>query len=127
MRTRRHLPRLLLLATALAAAPACARRGAGASDEISPEAAGERRTAVRVENLSFSDMTIYAVRSGSQKIRIGQAAGNRTTVLEIPRYLVSVPTPLRFIADPIGSNRTPVSDEITVIPGDEVVLHIPPG
>ena len=125
MRTRRHLS--LLLAAALAAAPACARRGAGAGDEISREGAGETRTSVRVENLSFSDMTIYVVRSGSQRIRIGQAGGNRTTVLEIPRYLVSVPTPLRFIADPIGSNRTPVSDEITVIPGDEVVLHIPPG
>ena len=31
-----------------------------------------------------------------------------------------------FLADPIGSNRTPVSDEITVQPGDQVRLVLPP-
>jgi hypothetical protein len=35
-------------------------------------------------------------------------------------------TPLRFIADPIGGNRASVSQEITVVPGDTVVLTIPP-
>jgi hypothetical protein len=35
-------------------------------------------------------------------------------------------TSLRFLADPIGSNRTPISEEITVEVGDEVVLRIPP-
>jgi hypothetical protein len=33
--------------------------------------------------------------------------------------------PLRFLADPIGGNRAPVSDEIAVEPGDEVTLTIP--
>jgi hypothetical protein len=36
-------------------------------------------------------------------------------------------TTLRFIADPIGSNRAGVSEEIMVTPGDSVVLTIPPG
>ena len=31
-----------------------------------------------------------------------------------------------FLADPIGSTRTPVTNEISVTPGDEVVLTIPP-
>jgi hypothetical protein len=35
-------------------------------------------------------------------------------------------TTLRFFADPIGGNRTPVSEEITVQEGDEVGLRIPP-
>jgi hypothetical protein len=124
LRPVRHVALLAPLALLLAAAPACVSRG-----RTNDTPAGEgrpQRTVLRVENLGFSDMTIYVVRSGSERIRLGMAGGNRTTVLEIPTYLVQFPTPLRFIADPIGSSRTPVSDEITVNPGEEVVLTIPP-
>jgi hypothetical protein len=113
---------LAALALFTAAAPGCAGRR-GKQDRVSAPA---ERTVVRVENQGFSDMTIYVLRGGTQRIRLGLANGNRTSVFEIPRYLVSFPTSLRFIADPIGSNRTPVSDEIAVNPGDEVVLTIPP-
>jgi len=34
--------------------------------------------------------------------------------------------PIRFQADPIGSSRTPFSQEISVSPGDTLVLRIPP-
>lgn len=83
------------------------------------------RTTLRVENQGFSDMTIYAIRSG-QRIRLGIATGSQTTTFTIPSNLIFGATPLRFLADPIGSNRTPVSDEITVQPGDQVRLIIPP-
>jgi len=33
---------------------------------------------------------------------------------------------LRFIADPIGATRPSVSEEITVAPGDTVMMTIPP-
>ena len=83
------------------------------------------RTTLRVENQGFSDMTIYAIRSG-QRVRLGNAPGNTNTVFTIPANLIFGATPLRFLADPIGSNRTPVSDEITVQAGDQVRLVIPP-
>src|SRR4030095_1485404 len=83
------------------------------------------RTTLRVENQGFSDMTIYAIRSG-QRVRLGNAPGNSTTTFTIPAHLIFGATTLRFLADPIGSNRTPVSDEITVQPGDEVRLVLPP-
>ena len=83
------------------------------------------RTTVRVENQGFSDMTVYAIRSG-QRVRLGNAPGNSTTTFTIPANLIFGATPLRFLADPIGSNRTPVSDEITVQPGDQVRLVLPP-
>ena len=83
------------------------------------------RTTVRVENQGFSDMTVYAIRSG-QRVRLGNAPGNTTTTFTIPANLIFGATPLRFLADPIGSNRTPVSDEITVQPGDQVRLVLPP-
>jgi hypothetical protein len=80
---------------------------------------------LQVENQSFSDMVIYAVNSG-QRIRLGLATGNTTKSFTLPRYLVRTGGPLRFLADPIGGNRTPISEEMTVQPGDLVTLTIPP-
>ncbi|MFN2638108.1 MAG: hypothetical protein ABR585_13885 [Gemmatimonadaceae bacterium] len=82
-------------------------------------------TAIRVENETFSDMTIYASHS-SERVRLGLAPGHATTVFQIPSILMSGMTTLRFIADPIGGNRASVSEEIMVTPGDSVVMTIPP-
>lgn len=82
-------------------------------------------TRLRVENQAFLDMTVYVYRS-SQRIRLGNATGNATTRFTIPSNLIFGSTPLRFQADPIGGKRTPVSQEISVSPGDEVMLTIPP-
>ncbi|HEX6534001.1 MAG TPA: hypothetical protein VF041_05360 [Gemmatimonadaceae bacterium] len=89
------------------------------------EAPSNARTTVKVENQGFADMTIYVL-SGGQRIRLGLATGNQTSTFTIPSFLVGGLTPLRFLADPVGSSRAPVSDEITVKPGDEVTLTIPP-
>jgi hypothetical protein len=78
-----------------------------------------------VENRGFSDMVIYAV-SGSQRIRLGLATGNSTKSFTLPRTLVLTAGPLRFLADPIGGTRTPISEEMVVQPGDVVTLTIPP-
>ena len=79
---------------------------------------------LRVENQDVLDMTIYVLR-GSERIRMGLVGGASTTVLPIPSGVVFGPTTLRFVANPIGSNRRPVSDQITVAPGDEVSWIIP--
>src|SRR2546423_215708 len=82
-------------------------------------------TVVQVDNQGFLDMTVYAARS-SERIRLGIATGNSKTNFKIPSVLVSGLTPLHFVADPIGGRRASVSQEITVAPGDTVVLTIPP-
>ncbi len=82
-------------------------------------------TVVRVENRAYLDMTIYVYRS-SQRMRLGTVTGNSSTKFVIPHSLMFGATPLRFQADPIGANRQPISEEINVSPGDEVVLVIPP-
>lgn len=82
-------------------------------------------TRLKVQNQAFLDMTIYVYR-GPQRLRLGTANGNSTSRFTIPSSLIFGATPLRFQADPIGSNRNSISEEITVSPGDEVTLMIPP-
>jgi hypothetical protein len=81
---------------------------------------------LEVRNQSFSDMRIYAIRSGTERVRLGVVNGNSTGTLVIPGYLIAGLPSIRFLADPIGGNRTPVSEEISVRPGDLVQLTIPP-
>jgi hypothetical protein len=85
----------------------------------------ESRAQVRVENQGFTDMVIYAI-NGGQRVRLGMATGNSTKTFTIPQYLTNGAGPIRFLADPIGGDRTPVSEEMTVRPGDVVTLTIPP-
>jgi hypothetical protein len=103
----------------LAMVTACA----GRARDTGAEPAGSAM--VQVENQGFSDMVIYAI-SGGQRVRLGLASGHATKAFAIPRYLTAGAGPIRFLADPIGGRRTPVSEEMSVQPGDLVTLTIPP-
>ena len=85
----------------------------------------QEETTVRVRNQSFLDHNVYVLNGGARS-RLGTVTGNSTAVLRIPPSFVQPGVLLRFIADPIGSRATPVSDQIAVVPGDEVTLIIPP-
>ena len=112
--------RFFAIAAALVSVVACngLKRGSGSTNPNEP-------TTLQVDNQGFLDMAVYAVRS-VERIRLGTANGNSKTNLRIPPALVYGLTPMRFIADPIGGSRASVSEEITVAPGDTVVLTIPP-
>jgi len=86
----------------------------------------ETGATLTVENQGFTDMTIYAVSGTTGRVRLGQVTGNTTQHLPVPGYLVQLGGTLRFIADPIGGSRRPVSDELLVGPGDSLTLTIPP-
>ena len=107
----------LAVVAVLLSMSSCARRPAGAVD-LRADAT------VRVENRGLPDMTIYVLNQ-SQRIRLGIAAGLNTTTFRIPRDVVRGGS-VRFLADPVGSDRAPVGEEISVFPGDEIVLVIPP-
>lgn len=111
---RRFLP--LLLLTALACST-------GSNEPREPQP----RTTLMVDNQANLDMTIYVIRSGGSRERLGTATAHTRMTFTIPDRLMFGLTPLRFQADPIGANRAPVTQEITVTPGDEVRLIIPPG
>jgi hypothetical protein len=119
-------------AAALALAAALAVGGASAAACTRPARAGARgarapqeATTLRVQNQNFLAMNIYVVRGGV-RARLGTVSGNSTARFTIPVSYVQTLTPLRFLADPIGARSAPVSEEITVSPGDEVTLTIPP-
>jgi hypothetical protein len=117
---------LSCLGTAVGATVGCARTSSsGAGGTAAPEQA----TTVKVVNQAYLDMNVYVSRAPEgQRIRLGTATANSTTILKIPAgVLVGANTSLRFIADPIGSPRRSVSSEILVTQGDEVTLQIPPG
>jgi hypothetical protein len=109
----------LTLATGTVVLGAC---GAARSGPRSADPA----TMLEVDNQAFYDMNIYLVTTGGARIRMGTAGGNSTTRLRIPASQVFGGTEVRFLADPIGAQRTPVSQSITIFPGDTVRLIIPP-
>jgi hypothetical protein len=117
---------VLLLGGPLAGPAAVGALGPGACyGRARGPAPAQEPTTVRVRNQSFLDHNIYVI-SGGARSRLGTVAGNNTAVLRIPPSFVQPGALLRFLADPIGSNVTPVSEQITVSPGDEVTLIIPP-
>ena len=116
---------LALSLAAVLAVPACASRQGENAGEPSERVQPEPTTLV-VQNRNFSDMTIYVLRGG-QRIRLGLANGNRATRFTIPSNLIFGIATLQFLADPVGSSRTPVSQEIRVTEGDQITLTIPPG
>ena len=117
---RRVLPTLLLALVATAPVAACSR--ARAADQAPmPDVAAT----LRVENRAFLDMVIYLVSDAGVRQRLGTVTGNSTARFTLPASATSFGN-VRFLADPIGSRGTPISEQIAVHPGDEVVLEIPP-
>lgn len=116
---RRALPALALVLLSAAPIAACGRPRA-AETGLPPVA-----PTLVVENRGFVDMVIYLVSSAGSRQRLGVATGSSTTRFRLPASAASFGN-VRFLADPIGGRRTPVSEEINVRAGDEVLLTIPP-
>lgn len=114
---KQRLPTLFLLAAALAFA------GCGTLFRGTPDTGPA--TTLSVDNQAYLDMTVYVLR-GAERVRLGIASGGVTTNFTIPSDIVQLVQPLRFVADPIGSTRASVIDQITVNPGDQVKMIIPP-
>jgi len=110
--------RWLALAAAMGFASACVTSGGRQAAQDRPV------TTVQVDNQALYDMTVYVIRSG-QRIRLGLATGLSKTRFTIPQGILFGLTSLRFVADPVGGRSTPVSEEIMVQEGEEVVLRIP--
>jgi hypothetical protein len=114
--------RAKLIALALLSA-ACSHRTQSESSEPTPDQQ-DTQTSVQVENQNFSDMDVFVLSSGT-RVRLGQVNGLSTKVFTIPPDVVRISPQVRFELHPIGANRNPISETITIMPGDQVKLTIP--
>lgn len=80
---------------------------------------------LRVENRSLDEHTMYVLR-GTQRTRLGSVPGLSTRTFSLPPSLVDGASSIRFLADPLGSRRTPVSEELYIRAGETLSLTIQP-
>ncbi len=79
----------------------------------------ERATWLYVDNRTWSDVTIYVVRSSSKK-RLGMVTSMSTGTFAIPGDFVQTSGELRLVADLIGSLSSLASEPINVWPGGHI-------
>jgi hypothetical protein len=112
--------RALALAGALwgFAAAACHRPPVA---PVNPQA----EVAVSVDNRNFLDADVFIVR-GTQRIRLGMVPGLSSRALMVRPELIGYGQEVRFEVHPIGGRGDPLTETISVRPGDVVRLTIPP-
>lgn len=95
----------------------CAHGSTTVSDAVleDPEVEDDR-TLIRVTNNNWSDMTIYLVRSGSQR-RLGTVTSQTTRTFVVPAHVIASSNRIHLMADPIGSSRTLVSAPLLINTG----------
>ena len=71
-------------------------------------------------------MNVYVVGDGGSRNRLGTVTGNTDQEFVIPDYIIGPASTVRFLVEPIGSNRSPISNSLAVQPGQTVTLTIPP-
>jgi len=116
-----HLARFATVVAVLVAVAACSHAAKNAGDDDL-----QATTRVRVENQAFLDMNVYVISDGGGRNRLGTVTGNTTREFVIPAYIIGPANSVRFLCEPIGSNRSPVSNSLSVHPGQTVTLTIPP-
>lgn len=107
-----------MLLPVVLAVGACHRPSTGSLD---PRA----EVAVSVENQNFLDMDVFIVRS-SQRVRLGMVPGLSSRILMVRPELIGLGTEVSFELHPIGGRSNPISETISVRPGDVIHLTIPP-
>jgi len=85
------------------------------------------KTIVRVDNQSFSDFNIFVQPEAGPQLRLGLCAAKSRHDFVIPSSVLSeYPRAVRFVARPLATQVGPVSETVTVTPGDVIGLQIPP-
>ena len=88
-----------------------------------PDASRVPEALITVHNSNVLDMTVYVQRN-TQRIRLGMVTAGGEKTFTLSESLIADAPLLRFIADPIGSARSILIDELNIFPGDEIALYI---
>lgn len=114
----------LWLGTALLSGALACGGGPGPADQPSPT--GSASAWIRVENQTFNDLSIGVVGPDGSRQRLGRSTANTSVVFRVPPTFVTGRTRLRFSVDPVGRTQASFTRELDMIPGDTVVMIIPP-
>ena len=117
-----QLARLATVVAMLATVAACSH----ATRHMRDDEGGQVTTRVHVENQNFLDANVYVIGDGGARQRLGTVTGNTDRDFVIPEYIVTPANTVRFLIEPIGSNASPISNSLSVRPGETVTLTIPP-
>lgn len=118
---RVQLARLATVVAMLATISACSHATRARDDE-----GGQATTRVHVENQNYLDANVYAIGNGGTRQRLGTVTGNTNQDFVIPEYIIGPANTVRFLIEPIGSNAAPISNSLSIQPGQTVTLTIPP-
>jgi hypothetical protein len=72
-----------------------------------------------------ADMNVFIIRGG-QRLRLGMVPGLSSRTLMVRPEMIGYGTELRFEVHPIGGRSNPITETMTVHPGDVIQLTIPP-
>lgn len=82
------------------------------------------QTTVEVRNRNGLSVEIYVL-DRERRIRLGRVRGGQSETFDLPDYLVTSATPLRFLMESAGPSPAVQSETITVVPGEQVLLVVP--
>ncbi len=101
--------------------PACS--SVGSSPRNGPLPPARETTSVNVSNRNWSDVVVYAVRSGTRH-RLGTVTTNQIRRFTLPREMEVPGGDLRLLADPVGGSERFESGTIHVVPGQTIELSL---
>ena len=107
--------RLLIILATLLVVGGCASMGGGG---------GEPYATLVIENDGTSTVTVYALRSGGTRMRIGQVTGLGRGEFGIRQYMVGGTSQLQLLIDPMGSRQSYPTQSIYIREGDVVRLVV---
>lgn len=112
---RARTSRLLIILATLLVLGGCASTGGSGAEPYAT---------LVIENDGTSTVTIYALRSGGTRMRIGQVTGLGRGEFRIREYMVGGTSQLQLLIDPMGSRQNYPTRSIHIREGDVVRLVV---
>ena len=112
----RGLP-CLAVAAALSAAACGPRRAAGP---------GLEPAIIVFQNESLYEASVFVVPRGGAQLRIGTVQPGRTDTLRVRGTSLAGSGAVSIVARVLAVSRTPSTGSITLLPGDRMVVRLPP-
>jgi hypothetical protein len=126
MRHPRHGHTRPTVVRAAIAASALALAGAAACGPMHRSSSSSQPPALLYfTNESLDQADVFAVTSGSQRIRIGTVFAGRTDTLTVPREVAARGDNVNLVVRLLARSATPSSGPVPIRPGDHLVVRLP--